>query len=305
MLTNGYASNSNVSKESYLFYMSSSRSGVHYCTIFNNNPSQKLYNTYRYWGFNIRPVLKAKRSYDEKKYVIVKNIDDIAVDLGITKTVTETIDGQSKEVTYKLLWSPFNYGVEAKAELPYNNAPIDEAAFISVCSTKQGMRLAWGDIEERANFSTPDYIASAITAKYPQTYDSTTGTDRRYLQKEDDIVQINWPAGWYIPTAKDFELLIANTIVAEEKINEKTWFRLTSKVNGNSILIPGTGYIDDKPNDEKWDTDTYLQSSTIGVYTSKPTIHALRVAKTGASLVINAGRPTGLMVRPVKYVRVD
>ena len=284
--------------------MSSSRSGVHYCTIFNNNPSQKLYNTYRYWGFNIRPVLKAKRSYDEKKYVIVKNIYDIAVDLGITKTVTETIDGQSKEVTYKLLWSPFNYGVEAKAELPYNNAPIDEAAFMDVCCTKPGMRLAWGDIEERAKFSTPDYVASAITAKYDKTYDSSTGLDRRYLQPEDDIVQINWPDGWYIPTAQDLQLLVENTTVKDETINGNTWFRLTS-TNGNSIQIPGTGYIDDSDNVEKWATEAYLQSSTIGVYTSKPIIHALRVAKSGASLANSAGRPTGLMVRPVKYVRVD
>ena len=304
MLTNGYASNSNVSQESYLFYMSSSRLGVHYCTIFNNNPSQKLYNTYRYWGFNIRPVLKEKRSYDEKKYVVVKNIDDYAVDLGITKTVTEIIDGQSKEVTYKVLWSPFNYGAEAKAELPYNLAPIDEAAFMDVCCTKPGMRLAWGDIEERAKFSTPDYVASAITAKYDKTYDSSTGLDRRYLQPEDDIVQINWPDGWYIPTAQDLQLLVENTTVKDETINGNTWFRLTS-TNGNSILIPGTGYIDDSDNVEKWATEAYLQSSTIGVYTSKPTIHALRVAKSGASLANSAGRPTGLMVRPVKYVRVD
>lgn len=304
MLTNGYISNANVSQESYLYYMSSTRPSVPYCTVLTSNPSLKTNNTYRYLGFNIRPVLKEKRSYDEKKYVVVKSIDDYAVDLGITKTVTETIAGQSKEVTYKVLWSPFNYGVEAKAELPYNNAPINEAAFISVCSTKPGMRLAWGDIEERANFSTPEYVGSAIAAKYPSTYDSSTGLDRRYLQKEDDIVQINWPAGWYIPTAKDFELLIANTTVTEEKINEKTWFRLTS-TNGNSILIPGTGYIDDSDNVEKWATEAYLQSSTIGVYTSKPTIHALRVAKSGASLANSAGRPTGLMVRPVKYVRVD
>ena len=130
------------------------------------------------------------------------------------------------------------------------------------------------------------------------------GLDRRYLQPEDDIVQINWPDGWYIPTAQDLQLLVENTTVKDETINGNTWFRLTS-TNGNSILIPGTGYIDDSDNVEKWATEAYLQSCTIGVYTSKPTIHALRVAKTGASLVNSAGRPTGLMVRPVKYVRVD
>ena len=105
-------------------------------------------------------------------------------------------------------------------------------------------------------------------------------------------------------TAQDLQLLVENNTVKDETINGNTWFRLTS-TNGNSILIPGTGYIDDSDNVEKWATEAYLQSSTIGVYTSKPTIHALRVAKSGASLINSAGRPTGLMVRPVKYVRVD
>ena len=92
-----------------------------------------------------------------------------------------------------------------------------------------------------------------------------------------------------------------------------TWFRLTSKSNGNSILIPGTGYIDDNANTEKWTSDTFLQSSTIGTSNSnvggttnkKRTIYALNISGKTAKVVSTAGRPTGLMIRPVKYVRVN
>ena len=236
--------------------------------------------------------------------------DNLAVDLGITKTVTEN----GEQVTYKLLWSPFNYGVESKVNLhTYNGKPIDEDYYISNCMKNLGMRLAWGDLAERTEFNTKDYANSDITAKYNYNNSLSTDLDTRDLKPEDDIVQQNWPSGWSIPTAKDFNQLVENTIVTKETIDGHTWFRFTSKINGNSILIPGTGYIDDKPNTEKWDTSTYLQSSTIGTSSNsvsgttnlKRTIYALNISGTAAKLQSTAGRATGMMIRPVKYVRVQ
>ena len=305
LLTNGYATNANVTQNLYFYYMTSSRAGYAYCGIFNNNPSPKVTTTYRYVGLSVRPVLKERYvyTYADKKDIILRHIDDLAVDLGITKTV--------ENVTYKLLWSPFNYGVEKKTELEtYNNAPINEDIFLKNCNNQPGMRLAWGDIEEREYFNTPEYKNSEIAKKY--AWNRTTNTDldkdMRDLKPEDDIVQINWPNGWYIPTALDYQLLADSTIVTTEKINEKTWFRLTSKNNGNSILIPATYYIDDAKNEKKWSSEAYLQSSTIGYSTStpsKPICYALKLSGTTASLANYAGRPTGLMVRPVRYVRVN
>ena len=315
LLTNGYATNANVTQNLYFYYMTSSRAGYTYCGILNNNPSPKVTTTYRYVGLNVRPVLKERYiyTYDDKKDIILRHINNLAVDLGITKTVN--IDGQ--EVTYKLLWSPFNYGVEKKTDLQtYNGATIDEDAFINNCNTNPGMRLAWGDIEERSEtekFSTKGYAESDIAMKYNWDNTAETSIDSRDLQQEDDIVQRNWPNGWYIPTAMDYELLAQNTNVTTQTINGHTWFKLTSKINGNSILIPGTFYIDDNYNIEKWYSDAYLQSSTIGTKNSsvsgttklKRSIYALFLSGTKANLVSTAGRPTGLMVRPVKYVRVN
>ena len=306
MLTNGYATNANVTQNLYFYYMTSSRAGYAYCGIFNNNPSPKVTTTYRYVGLNVRPVLKERYiyTYDNKKDIIVRHINDLEVDLGITKTVTEN----GEKVTYKLLWSPFNYGVESKVDLEtYNGAPIDDRIFIANCTNQPGMRLAWGDTEEREYFNTPEYNNSEIAKKYAWNRTTNTDLDMRDLKPEDDIVQRNWPKDWYIPTALDYQLLAENTTVTTETKNGKTWFKLTSKNNGNSILIPATGYIDDKENTETWSSEAYLQSSTIGYSTStpsKPICYALQVNGTRASLLPNAGRPTGLMVRPVKYERI-
>ena len=309
-LTNGFMNGSSIVNPAYLYYMSASRTSYagNYTSLYSPTETKSIYRPY---GCCIRPVLKELYIYPyaAKKDIILSHIDALAVDLGITKIVTEN----GKQVTYKLLWSPFNYGVESKVDLKtYNGAPIDENNYISLCTKNLGMRLPWGYLEEPDRFSTKGYADGPLTAKY--NYDNTSATDKdtRDLKAEDDIVQKNWPAGWCIPTANDFDLLCLNITVTNESIDGHTWFRLTSKSNGKSILIPGTGYIDDNANTEKWTSDTYLQSSTIGTTSSsvsgttnkKRTIYALNISGTTAKVVNTAGRPTGLMIRPVKYVRV-
>lgn len=310
-LTNGYMNGTTLGNPAYLYYMSANRtsSAGYYTSLYS--PTQTS-NIYRPFGCCIRPVLKELYIYPyaAKKDIILSHIDALAVDLGITKTVTEN----GKEVTYKLLWSPFNYGVESKVDLKtYNGVPINEDYYISLCTKNLGMRLPWGYLEEPDRFSTKGYADGSLTKKYDYDNTSSTDKDTRDLKAEDDIVRVNWPAGWCIPTAKDFELLCQNITVTNESIDGHTWFRLTSKSNGKSILIPGTGYIDDKPNIEQWTADTYLQSSTIGTSSSivsgttnrKRLIYAIYISGTTANVVNYVGRPTGIMVRPVKYVRIQ
>ena len=302
-LTNGYMNGTSIGNPAYFYYMSANRtsSAGYYTSLYS--PTQTS-NIYRPFGCCIRPVLKELYiyPYDNKKDIILSHIDDLAVDLGITKTVTE----KGEQVTYKLLWSPFNYGVESKVNLQtYNGAPINEDYYISLCKKNLGMRLAWGDTEEPASFHKPTYNNSAIGKKYPWVI-ANNDKDSRNLLKEDDIVQLNWPSGWYIPTARDFELLIANVTITKETIDGHIWFRLTGKgdYSDDSILIPATNYIDNAGNTEKWGSDTYLQSCTIGPSGSEPKQYALNISSDGkASLASGAGRATGLMIRPVKYVR--
>ena len=298
-LTNGYMNGSNIVNHTYFYYMSANRTSAGYYTSLYS-PTQTS-NIYRPFGCCIRPVLKELYiyPYDNKKDIILRHIDDLAIDLGITKTVTEN----GEKVTYKLLWSPFNYGVESKVDLKtYNGAPIDENNYISLCTKNLGMRLAWGDTKEPMRFSKPEYPNTPIGKKYPMTI-ANNDMDARNLNKEDDIVQLNWPSGWYIPTARDFELLLGNVTITQETIDGHNWFRLTGK-NGNSILIPATSYLDDANIRELWGSDTYLQSCTIGPSGSEHKQYALNINSSAKGSVVNsAGRATGLMIRPVKYVR--
>lgn len=302
-LTNGYMNGTTLGNPLYLYYMSANRtsSAGYYTSLYSPTATNTIYRPY---GCCIRPVLKELfiYPYAYKKDIITDRIDTMAVDLGITKTVTEN----GEQVTYKLLWSPFNYGVESKVDLKEINQVrnMTDNEFIDICMKKPGMRLAWGDTEEPMSFSKTEYPNTPIGQKYPM-YIANNDTDARNLNKEDDIVQLNWPSGWYIPTAKDFDELINNTTITKETIDGHNWFRLTGK-NGNSILIPATFYIDNASNEEIWRSDVYLQSCTIGPSGSEHKQYALNINSSAKGSVVNsAGRATGLMIRPVKYVRMQ
>ena len=312
MIASGFAVNATISQPDYLFYLSASRSGTWYLTTLTNNSDYTLkkVGNDRYKGFSIRPVLKMRHIYKpaEKLDIVVRHINDLAVDMGVTKVV----DG----VTYKLLWSPFNYGADSKIDITtLNHITLNEDDFIATCYTKPGSRFAWGDTVERAateKFSFITYRDSYLYTKYDRNGTSTSSRD---LQPEDDVVYLHWPSGWYIPTAEDYQLLINNVTITKETINERTWFRLTSKINGNSILIPATTYIDKALNTEKWGTEAYLQSATMspssgtttedGVTVSKRNCYALNLNGTTGKVVGTVSRPTGIMIRPVRYVRVE
>ena len=312
MIASGFAVNATISQPDFLYYLSASRAGTWYLTTLTNysDYTLKKVSNDRFKGFSIRPVLKMRHIYKpaEKLDIVARHINDLAVDLGITMVV----DG----VTYKLLWSPFNYGVESKAYVAtFNHITLNEDNFIATCFTKPGSRFAWGDTVERAStekFSFITYRDSYLYTKYDRNGTSTASRD---LQPEDDIVQLHWPSGWCIPTAEDYQLLVDNVTITKETIDTRTWFRLTSKINGNSILIPATTYIDKALNTEKWGTDAYLQSATMspsngtttedGVTVSKRNCYALNLSGTSGKVVGTVSRPTGIMIRPVRYVPMD
>lgn len=310
MISNGVMVNSTLTYPLHLHYLSASRAGTLYCTTMHNNPSMRTYPNDRYKGFGVRPVLKMRHIYKpaEKLDIVVRHINDLAVDMGVTKVV----DG----VTYKLLWSPFNYGADSKIDVTtLNHITLNEDDFIATCYTKPGSRFAWGDTVERdatEKFSFLTYADSYLFTKYNTNGSSTASRD---LLPEDDIVHLHWPSGWYIPTAEDYQLLLNNVTITKETINTRTWFRLTSKTTGNYIMVPPTAYIDSRVNVETWGTAAYLQSATMGpgsgtvtedgVTVLKRTCYALNLSGTTGKIVGTVSRPTGIMIRPVRYVRVD
>ncbi|MGN1354293.1 MAG: fimbrillin family protein [Alloprevotella sp.] len=314
LVSGGYGNGSIISYPAAFYYLSAGRRSAAYFTTLNDRNALGTYDFYRWAGCNIRPVLKQKYTFTlaEKSDIVKRHIDELGVDLGITKTVNETVDGVTTPVTYKLIWSPFNFGAEAKVDVSaINNQSVADEELLDKCMSSPGIRLCWGDLAEPAGFYYSTYIGSAIHNKYP-IVNSAAELDVRHLQPEDDIVQANWPDGWHIPTAEDLRLLYTYTSFSTQTVDGRNWIKLTGKTAGyedKSILIPPTEYIDNSANNPKWGTAAYLHSATVGARGNTSyapyTEYVLKLTSSGGSLLNTAGRPTGFMLRPVKYVRVE
>ena len=117
-----------------------------------------------------------------------------------------------------------------------------------------GYYFAWGETKPKTEYSWENY-------KFRESGDScTTVTFNKYntlkkrgridnktrLDRSDDAAQANWGGTWRMPTRKEIEEL-KNMCIWDSFINAQRleYFKVTSKITGNSIFIPAGGYWDE------------------------------------------------------------
>lgn len=61
------------------------------------------------------------------------------------------------------------------------------------------------------------------------------------LEYEDDAARANWGGDWRMPTLKELEELIMNCIIDNIQKNGKEYYRFTSIINNQSIILPMSG----------------------------------------------------------------
>jgi len=106
-----------------------------------------------------------------------------------------------------------------------------------------GGYYAWGETETKSVYNWDTY-------KYYHTVDTDgDGTnDRWYYDNigddisgtQYDVAHAKWGGSWRMPTSAEFYELLSNC--------ERTGIRLTSKINGNSIILPRGGWISSDDN---------------------------------------------------------
>ena len=111
-----------------------------------------------------------------------------------------------------------------------------------------GDYFAWGETEPKDNYdwSTYKYCngSSSTMTKYCTNSDYGTVDNKTVLELEDDAAYVNWGGNWRMPTYDELSEL--------KNTNNCTWtwttqngvkgYKVTSKVNGNSIFLPAAGY---------------------------------------------------------------
>lgn len=93
--------------------------------------------------------------------------------------------------------------------------------------TASGDHFAWGETETKSSFTAGTYTASNINHD---------------LTAEEDVATVKWGGDWRMPTREEFQELIDNCDKEPIITNYRfSGWKLTSKLNNNSIILPTTG----------------------------------------------------------------
>lgn len=101
-----------------------------------------------------------------------------------------------------------------------------------------GNHFSWGEITTKTDYSWSTYrfgSQSSLT-KYSKTDGLVT------LEPEDDAAYVNIGEDWRIPSSSEWKELTDNCTWTWEARNGTRGLRIVSKINGNSIFLPASGY---------------------------------------------------------------
>ena len=168
---------------------------------------------------------------------------------------------------------------------------------------EKGGYFAWGETQAKTTFSWSNYKycngSSNTMTKY--CTDSSYGTvdNKTTLESQDDAAYVNWGSNWRMPTqAEEGELRNKNycswTWTTQ---NNAEGYRVTSKINGNSIFIPSTGYM--TGSNIHFSVDGKLWTSNINI--SEPNCaYRLGFNRSGVDIdSVTTYRYYGFTIRPV------
>ena len=153
-----------------------------------------------------------------------------------------------------------------------------------------GDYFAWGEVEAKSYFTESTYKLKNSN-KY--TRESLTTLD-----SEDDAVMVNWNHSGRIPTESEWEELLANCSCAWITQNGVNGYKMTSKINGNSIFLPAAGRYSDGSSMLYVGAQGFYWSSSLHKSWYSSTVWAANFSSS-EYVLDGYGRSLGLSVRPV------
>ena len=180
-------------------------------------------------------------AYAQKKIEVYKNgevvYSEYITDIDSIKFKEQTASLPSTENDHEYVdlglpsgikWATFNVGATAPEEY--------------------GDYFAWGETAPKTtyNWSTYKYCNGTETSLTKYCVSSSYGIvdNRTILGLEDDAANANWGGNWRMPTEAEQDELRNTDNCTWEWITQNgvNGYKVTSKVNGNSIFLPAAGY---------------------------------------------------------------
>lgn len=199
------------------------------------------------------------------------------------------------------LWTTKNIGASSPEESGLYFAWGETEGF-TIDEFKNGKRhFSWGDYKYTSGActgTTDDLFRGGLT-KYNNNPANGTFDNLTTLELVDDAVN-KLDSTMVIPSEEDVNELMANTTYTWEIINGVQCGKFTSKINGNSFIMPASGFLVVGNHNNNGTYGTFWCSSI----NAGSTTHALNIGfdSNGVSLHDDGHRRCGLPLRGVKKV---
>ena len=119
-----------------------------------------------------------------------------------------------------------------------------------------GAHYAWGEVLPKADYSLKTYKYANGTSwndiRLTKYCTNTNYSDNGFidgkttLEPEDDAAHVNWGSIWRMPTDAEWKELKEQCTLKWRTVNNVKVCEVTSKINGNSILLPAAGFYADE-----------------------------------------------------------
>lgn len=197
---------------------------------------------------------------------IIATPDDGYIFKDWTIDITQRAISTDAEYTFTAIE---NVTLTAQFEINYNGHEYVDLALPSglkwaICNIgatrpeDYGYYYAWGETEEKSNYEWSSYKwcngSNNTMTKY--CTDSSYGIvdHKTTLDFEDDVAHVKWGGKWRMPTSEEQEELLNNCKWTWTTQNGVRGYKVTSKINGNSIFLPAAGV---RNNNEIYDSGKY------------------------------------------------
>lgn len=167
-----------------------------------------------------------------------------------------------------------------------------------------GDYFAWGETEPKETYYWSTYKwcngSSDTQTKYCTSSSHGTVDNKTILDLSDDAAYVNWGSSWRMPTKAEYDELIntSYTTWIWTTQNGVKGYKVTSKINGNSIFLPAAGYREDSSLYVAGSYGFYW-SSSLNTYDSYYAYYLSFDSSGVRSTSYGGYRSYGLSVRPV------
>lgn len=184
---------------------------------------------------------------DDKSIAIVHANDGIvtAVKAGTTTITAWSYDGK-KKATCTVTVGPAP-GKENGHEWVDMGLSVKWATMAIGASKPEeyGSCFSWGETKVKSRYGWNDYAwtkdGGYTFTKYVTSSKYGTVDNKTVLELADDAAHVNWGGNWRMPTTEEAHELRDNVTATEETRGGVKCYILTSKINGNSIVVPMGG----------------------------------------------------------------